>query len=182
MPQKRNPISSEIIMATSKMLRANASLGLGAMITDFELASEQWHLEWVAVSDAFVTAVGAFHQTNFALGGLVVKVDSMERDLYLTMGLIVGEAVMMALAPHTGRQKAHDMVYEACISAIEQNLSLIQDLKEPTALTSVFSEEQLAGLCDPSQYMGASQLMVDEMVKRSKLTLPRGDFHVNGYK
>lgn len=176
MPQKRNPISSEVILAASKMLRANASLGLDAMVTDFERASGPWHLEWVAVPDAFVTAVGALHQTNFALDGLVVKVDSMERNLHSTKGLIVGEAVMMALAPHIGRQKAHDEVYEACKSAIENNRSLLEVLTESTVMTSVFTSDQLAGLCDPTQYMGASQLMVDEMVKRSNLT-PRGDLH-----
>lgn len=59
MPQKRNPISSEVILAASKMLRANASLCLDAMITDFERASGPWHLEWAAVPESFVIAVGA---------------------------------------------------------------------------------------------------------------------------
>ncbi|KAJ5312022.1 Fumarate lyase [Penicillium antarcticum] len=39
MPQKRNHISSEVILATSKMLFANASLSLDAFITHFERAS-----------------------------------------------------------------------------------------------------------------------------------------------
>ncbi|KAJ5100060.1 hypothetical protein N7532_007061 [Penicillium argentinense] len=154
MPQKRNPISSEVILAASKMLRSSASLGLDVMITDFERASGPWHLEWVAVPDAFVAVVGALHQTNFALGGLVVKVDSMERNLRSTKGLIVGEAVMMALAPHIGRQKAHDEVHGDCKSAIEQNRSLLQVLEESPVLTGVFNKEQLTSLCDPSQYMG----------------------------
>ena len=175
MPQKRNPISSEVILAASKMLRANASLGLDAMITDFERASGPWHLEWVAVPESFVTAVGALHQTNFALDGLVVKVDSMERNLHSTKGLIVGEAVMMALAPHIGRQKAHDEVYEACKSAIEHDRTLLEVLRESAVLTSVLTDEKLVGLCDPTQYMGASQLMVDEMARRANLILPRGD-------
>ncbi|KAJ5510735.1 Fumarate lyase [Penicillium expansum] len=167
MPQKRNPISSEVILAASKMLRANASLGLDAMVTDFERASGPWHLEWVAIPDAFVTAVGALHQTNFALGGLVVKVDSMKRNLYSTKGLIVGEAVMMGLAPHLGRQGAHDLVYEACKCAIEQNRTLLEVLEETPSLTGIATPEQLAAFCDPLKYMGASQLMVDEMVRRA---------------
>lgn len=170
MPQKRNPISSEVILAASKMLRANASLGLDAVVTDFERASGPWHLEWVAVPDAFVTAVGALYQTNFALGGLVVKTDSMERNLLSTKGLIVGEAVMMALAPHIGRQKAHDEVYEACKSAIESDRSLLEVLRGSPVLTTIFTEEKLEGLCDPSRYLGASQLMVDEMTKRSRVS------------
>ncbi|CEL11312.1 Putative Adenylosuccinate lyase [Aspergillus calidoustus] len=164
MPQKRNPISSEVILAASKLLRSNASLGLDAMVTDFERASGPWHLEWVAIPEAFITAVGALHQTNFALGGLVVKVDSMSRNLHSTRGLIVGEAVMMGLAPVLGRQKAHDVVYEACKTAIEGNRSLLEVLQENSELSKTLPADQLASLCDPLQYLGASQRMVDAVV------------------
>ncbi|KAJ5746970.1 Fumarate lyase [Penicillium nucicola] len=167
MPQKRNPISSEVILAASKMLRVNASLGLDALITDFERASGPWHLEWVAVPDSFVTAVGALHQTNFVLRGLVVKTDSMKRNLHSTKGLIVGEAVMMDLAPCLGRQNAHDLVYEACKSAIENNRTLLDVLQGTPALDGIISSEKLANLCDPLQYMGASQMMVDQLVQRA---------------
>ncbi|KAL2842559.1 L-Aspartase-like protein [Aspergillus pseudoustus] len=164
MPQKRNPISSEVILAASKLLRSNASLGLDAMVTDFERASGPWHLEWVAIPEAFITAVGALHQTNFALGGLVVKVDSMSRNLHSTRGLIVGEAVMMGLAPVLGRQKAHDVVYEACKTAIEGNRSLLEVLQDNSDLRDTLPAQQLTNLCDPLQYLGASQRMVDLVV------------------
>ncbi|KAJ0413751.1 L-Aspartase-like protein [Aspergillus carlsbadensis] len=164
MPQKRNPISSEVILAASKLLRSNASLGLDAMVTDFERASGPWHLEWVAIPEAFITAVGALHQTNFALGGLVVKADSMSRNLHSTRGLIVGEAVMMGLAPVLGRQKAHDVVYEACKTAIEGNRSLLEVLQNNSELSYTLPADQLASLCDPLQYLGASQRMVDAVV------------------
>ncbi|KAL4801200.1 L-Aspartase-like protein, partial [Aspergillus unguis] len=164
MPQKRNPISSEVILAASKLLRSNASLGLDAMVTDFERASGPWHLEWVAIPEAFITAVGALHQTNFALGGLVVKEDSMSRNLHSTRGLIVGEAVMMGLAPVLGRNKAHDVVYEACKTAIEEDRSLLNVLQQNPDLTETLPIERLAALCDPLQYLGASQQMVDAVV------------------
>ncbi|EKV16650.1 3-carboxy-cis,cis-muconate cycloisomerase [Penicillium digitatum PHI26] len=128
--EKRNPISSEVILAASKMLRANASLGLDVMVTDYERASGPWHLEWVALPDAVVTAVGVLHRTDCALGGLGVNVDSMKRHLYSTQGLIVGEAVMMGQAPHLGQQGAHDLVYEACKCVIEQNRTLLEILPE----------------------------------------------------
>lgn len=94
MPQKRNPISSEVILAASKMLRANAGLALDAMVSDFERASGPWHLEWAVVGESFVLLCGALHQTNFALSGLVVHEIAMSENLASTKGLIVGEAVM----------------------------------------------------------------------------------------
>ncbi|KAK5046232.1 hypothetical protein LTR84_008375 [Exophiala bonariae] len=168
MPQKRNPISSEVVLATSKLLRANAGLGLDAMVADFERASGPWHLEWVAIPEAFVLCVGALHQMNFALSGLVVNVQNMHRNLYSTRGLIVGEAVMMGLAPVLGRQKAHDLVYEACKTAIENDRSLLDVLHDDASLVENLPKEKLASLCDPLNYLGASQIMVDRVLQEAK--------------
>lgn len=165
MPQKRNPISSEIVLAASKLLREKASLGLDAMVADFERQSGPWHLEWAAVPEAFVTAAGALHQANFALSGLVVNAAAMMRNLQSSRGLIVGEAVMMGLAPHIGRQPAHDAVYDACRTAIDTNRPLFDVLSEIDAITSKVSAVELKRLCDPTNYLGASQLQVDDVTR-----------------
>lgn len=179
MPQKRNPISSEVILAASKLLRANAGLGLDAMVVDFERASGPWHLEWVAVPDSFVLTVGALHQTTFALSGLVVNVDSMLNNLLSTKGLIVGEAVMMGLAPFLGRQAAHDVVYEACKESIEQKQPLLEVLLANPKVSANISTQLVSELCDPQRYLGASQLMVDRMTTECKgLKVSNG---INGY-
>ena len=166
MPQKRNPISSEVILAASKILRSNASLCLDAMITDFERASGPWHLEWVAVPESFVVAIGALGQADFALSGLVVNVDQMTRNLNSTRGLIVAEAVMMELANNTGRQKAHDIVYEACKETIEgpEERTLLEVLKQKASVTTVIPEEDLRRLCDPANYVGVAGRMVDDVL------------------
>lgn len=164
MPQKRNPISSEVILAASKILRSNASLVLDGMVSDFERASGPWHLEWVAVPESFVIAVGALHQADFALSGLVVNEDQMEKNLRSTQGLIVGEAVMMGLAPFLGRGNAHDVVYEACKEAIEGKSTLFDCLMTKKEVTSSLEESKLKALCDPVNYMGASTQMVDDVL------------------
>lgn len=167
MPQKRNPISSEVILAASKLLRANAGLVLDAMVVDFERASGPWHLEWVAVPETFVLAVGALHQTNFALSGLVVNTGAMMKNLLSTRGLIVGEAVMMGLAPFIGRQQAHDVVYESCKESIETEKPLFDVLRERRDVTEHVDKEKLGKLCDPVHYLGACQLMVDDILNAS---------------
>lgn len=166
MPQKRNPISSEVIAAASKILRSNAGLCLDAMITDFERATGPWHLEWVAVPESFVVTVGALAQADFVLSGLVVNVDSMTSNLDSTRGLIVAEAVMMELAMHTGRQKAHDTVYEACKETIErgEDATLLETLRSKTEVTIAIPDERLRELCGPSNYLGAAGLMVDNVL------------------
>ncbi|ORY05698.1 adenylosuccinate lyase [Clohesyomyces aquaticus] len=168
MPQKRNPISSEVILAASKILRSNAGLVLDGMVSDFERASGPWHLEWVAIPESFVIAVGALNQADFALSGLVVNPQKMLDNLYSTRGLIAAEAVMMGLAPHVGRQKAHDIVYEACRESIESDTSLLEALLSRSEITGKISKETLSSLCDAKNYLGSCGLMVDEVLAASK--------------
>jgi len=168
MPQKRNPISSEVVLAISKMLRANAGLALDAMVCDFERASGPWHLEWAVIPESFVLTCGALHQTNFCLAGLSVNEGAMLRNLASTRGLIVGEAVMMGLATSIGRRQAHDVVYDACRRSSESGRALVDILLETRALTDKVPEAEVRRLCDPTTYLGASGMMVDAVVARSQ--------------
>ena len=165
MPQKRNPISSEVVLAASKLLRANAGLALDGMVCDFERASGPWHLEWVCVPESFIYCSGALHQATFALGGLVVNVSAMASNLASTRGLIAAEAVMMGLAPYVGRQPAHDVVYEACRTSIETSQPLLDVLLANELVSSKISAEELAKLCDPLNYMGSATRMVDGVLQ-----------------
>ena len=72
MPQKRNPISCELMLAAAKAVRQHAGLMLDAMVQDFERATGPWHAEWIAIPESFVLTAGALHQAKFALGGLIV--------------------------------------------------------------------------------------------------------------
>ncbi len=151
MPQKRNPISCELILAAAKVLRQQAGLVLDAMVTDFERATGPWHVEWVAVPEAFGYAAGALHQSRFLLGGLIVDPGRMAKNLGMTHGLIVAEAVMMGLAPHTGRNEAHDLVYDACRVAIETDRPLLDVLLETPAVAMPARSRQAARPDRPRQ-------------------------------
>ncbi len=164
MPQKRNPISCELILAAAKALRQQAGLALDAMVSDFERATGPWHVEWIAVPEAFGYAAGALHQSAFMLGGLIVDPKRMAQNLGMTHGLIVAEAVMMWLAPHTGRNEAHDLVYDACRAAIEQNKPLADILLGMPEVAGPLGAERIRALTDPANYLGAAQAMVDRVL------------------
>jgi 3-carboxy-cis,cis-muconate cycloisomerase len=165
MPQKRNPISSEILVANAKAVRQHAGLMLDAMIQDFERATGPWHVEWMAVPESFILTAGSLAQAKFMLEGLVVDESRMRKNLDLTQGLIVAEAVMMGLAPHLGRQQAHDLVYDACRDALGQGRALFDILKSNQAVTAALSEKRLRELCDPANYLGTAPHMTDEIVR-----------------
>ena len=164
MPQKRNPISSELILACAKAVRQHAGLMLDALVQDFERATGPWHAEWIALPEAFILSGGALHQAKFMLDGLIVDEGRMRKNLDMTHGLIVAEAVMMGLAPHLGRNEAHDIVYDACRVVAEKGGRLADALAAVPAVSKHLDRKALEELTDPSNYLGAAREMVDRVV------------------
>ncbi len=164
MPQKRNPISSELMLAAAKGVRQQAGLMLDAMVQDFERATGPWHAEWMAIPESFVLTAGALHQAKFALGGLIVDEARMRENLGISRGLIVAEAAMMALAPHTGRQQAHDLVYAACRVVNERGGTLAEALTAMPEVTAHLDRAAIDRLTDPANYLGSAPEMVDRVL------------------
>lgn len=167
MPQKRNPISSELMLACAKGVRQQAGLMLDAMVQDLERATGPWHAEWIAIPESFILSAGALKQARFMLGGLIVDEAAMAKNLDMTNGLIVAEAVMMGLAPYIGRQDAHDVVYDACRIVNEQGGRLADVLNALPAIASRLQAELIEQLTDPTNYLGMAPQMVDRAVQQS---------------
>ncbi|TDN61690.1 adenylosuccinate lyase family protein [Paraburkholderia sp. BL10I2N1] len=169
MPQKRNPISSELMLAAAKAVRQHAGLMVDAMIQDFERATGPWHAEWIAIPESFILSAGALHQAKFALGGLIVDTDRMEHNLGISKGLIVTEAVMMGMAPFTGRQQAHDIVYDACRTVNEKGGTLADALAAMPEVSVHFDRASIDRMTDPANYLGLAPQMVDRAVELSSV-------------
>ncbi len=167
MPQKRNPISSELMLAAAKAVRQHAGLMVDAMVQDFERATGPWHTEWIALPESFIFTAGALHQAKFALGGLIVDTDKMRSNLGISRGLIVAEAVMMGLAPAIGRQQAHDIVYDACRTVNQHGGTLAEALAALPAVTAHFDRAAIDRLTDPANYLGLAPQMVDRALALS---------------
>jgi len=168
MPQKRNPISSELMLAASKAVRQHAGLMLDAMVQDFERATGPWHAEWMAIPESFVLAAGALHQAKFALAGLVVDEKRMAENLDISRGLIVAEAVMMGLAPDMGRQEAHDVVYDACRLANDKGMTLADALSADPRVSARIDRATIERLTSPKNYLGLAPDMVDRVLAASQ--------------
>ena len=162
MPQKRNPISCEVMIGAAKTVRHLAGLALDGAVQDFERATGPWQAEWVALPEAFLHTAGSVSQALFMLSGLEVDTQRMRQNLDSTHGLIVAEAVMMGLAPALGRNEAHDVVYAACRVALEQKRSLAEVLKAREDVTRWVSLAQIDAMCEPTNYLGCAAQMVDK--------------------
>lgn len=166
MPQKRNPISSELMFAAAKLLRDRAGSMLDALVQDFERATGPWHVEWATLPEAFLLVATSLTQAESLLTGLVVDPSRMRANLDLTGGLIVAERVMMALAPQLGRQQAHDVVYAACRTAIETGTTLSTQLLANDDLRARLGERAIRDLTDPTGYLGCAREMTRRVIDR----------------
>jgi 3-carboxy-cis,cis-muconate cycloisomerase len=160
MPQKRNPIASELLLASSKIVRQLHGGMLDALVQDHERATGQWHVEWHVLPEAFVVTAGALSHAREMLVGLQVREDAMRRNLDRTGGLIVSEAVMMGLAPHLGRGRAHDVVYECCRESLEKGASFVEALAAHPEIAAALERKQIEKLADPASYLGSAPEMV----------------------
>jgi len=117
MPQKTNPITSEVLVGLAGAATAGVSTGLIFMQAGHERAAGEWQLEWSALPAAFNNGGTALLLAIELIGGLVVHPDAMEKNLRATNGLVMAEGAMMQLASHLGRFDAHELVYDCCSEA-----------------------------------------------------------------
>ncbi len=164
MPQKRNPISSCYIHAAISVVRQHTAALLDAMVADHERSTGPWEIEWIVLPEAFCLLAGALKQSRFVLEGLEVDAERMRANLNMTHGLVVSEAVMMGLGRKIGREYAHDLVYNICREALRQQRPLLDLLVENGEISANMTRDQLAELCDPSNYLGQSGVMVDRVL------------------
>ena len=164
MPQKRNPIASEYILAASRTVHALVPVMLGAMAADHERATGPWQAELLALPQAFVLTHGALQHAGAIAEGMVIDAARMRRNLDLTGGLIVAEAVMMGLAPHIGRGEAHHVVKHACDIALAENIPLADALVREPSVASRLDRAAIERLTDPSHYLGSTNAFIDRVL------------------
>ncbi|MCH8567431.1 MAG: adenylosuccinate lyase family protein [Balneolales bacterium] len=166
MPQKRNPVSSPIIIAIGNRMREFVPSQLTAMIQDHERAVATQPLEWLIIPEAFVLASGSFNHSKFLLDGLTVNTENMRRNLDMGGGLLMAEAVMMGLAPMIGRGAAHELVNEVSAKAIENGTTLREALLLNEEIRKYLSEPEIDKLIDPANYTGVAAEMIDRVLEK----------------
>jgi 3-carboxy-cis,cis-muconate cycloisomerase len=173
MPQKRNPIASEYILAAARTVHALVPVMLGAMAADHERATGPWQAELLALPQTFVLTHGALLHAGAIAEGMVIDADRMRRNLDLTGGLIVAEAVMMGLAPHIGRGEAHHVVKHACDAALAESIPLAEALAREPAVAGRLDRAAIERLTDPAHYLGSADAFIDRVVQAAASVVGR---------
>ena len=172
MPQKRNPILCEAVTGIAQLVAQQVPTMLTAMKPEHERAMGEWHAEWDVIPHACQLTGAALNQSRRIFGGLIVYPEVMIQNLHRTDGQIVAEAVMMRLGEQIGRQRAHDLVYEACELSIEEGKSLYSILAGESEISRVITQEELRNLLEPTNYVGLAPFFVDQVIGHQNDNLP----------
>ena len=165
MPHKRNPMLSEAVVGMSKIGRSSVPLMLDLMVQEHERDMRAWQAEWEALPEICIVTGGALETLTAVMRGLEVSPERMLANLGATNGLIVSERAMMELAPRIGRERAHDLVYEASMAAFEEDRPLAEVLVASEAVRDgVASREELEALLDPATYTGLCAEFADRVL------------------
>lgn len=164
MPQKRNPIASEYILAAARAVQGLVPVMLGAMSQDHERATGPWQAEALVLPQAFVLTHGALLHARVIAEGLIVDAERMRANLDLTKGLIVAEAVMMGLAPKLGRGEAHHVVKKACDVVLAERVPLAAALERDPAVAVHLDRAGIERLIDPGAYLGSTDAFIERVL------------------
>ena len=162
MPQKRNPVASEVILAAA---RANASLLASmhqALIQEHERGTHGWQLEWLSLPQMVALTAAALTRALNLSEQLVVDEDRMRANVAASKGLMLGEAVAFALAAHMDRSEAKALVAEACRLALEQGRHLLEVVREHTDVPVDW-----ASVRDETAYLGAADEFVTRVLREA---------------
>ena len=162
MPHKRNPMTSESVVAISKMVRCNVPLAIEAMVGEFERDMRTWQTEWKFVGESFILLSGAIRSMNRVLQRLYINVGRMRSNVYMTKGLILSEAIMLKLGEKIGRQKAHDLVYKICMRAYEEDVPLQDALMQEPSILGELTPQEIEATMDPVSYVGLSSYFAEK--------------------
>ncbi|OBY75677.1 3-carboxy-cis,cis-muconate cycloisomerase [Acinetobacter gyllenbergii] len=168
MPHKRNPVAAASILAAANRVPALMASVYQSMLQEHERALGAWHAEWLAIPEIFQLCAGALERSCDVLEHLQVNAEAMQRNLECTQGLIMAEAVMMALAPKLGRMNAHHLVEQACQQAVAQQQHLKIVLSSMDEVNTHFNDQALDELFQPATYLGNIQAQIDAVLHAAK--------------
>jgi 3-carboxy-cis,cis-muconate cycloisomerase len=164
MPHKRNPVGAAVMIAAATRAPGLVATMFAAMPQEHERSLGLWHAEWETLPELCCLVSGSLQQALQVVPGLEVDAERMVQNLDLTRGLVMAEAVSIALAQRIGRDAAHHLIEQCCRSAVEQGAHLRQVLDAEQQVTAQLSGEELNRLLSPDHYLGQSLRWVQRAV------------------
>jgi 3-carboxy-cis,cis-muconate cycloisomerase len=164
MPHKRNPVAAATALAAATMAPGLAATIFAAQVGDHERSAGPWQAEWPTLPTLLLVTSGALAAIVDIAEGLEIDAARMRANLDATGGLIMAEAVTMALAEKIGKREAHHLVEAASKKAVAGKKHLRDVLTEDSKVAAYLTADKLIKLFEPMAYQGVSQALIDRLL------------------
>jgi 3-carboxy-cis,cis-muconate cycloisomerase len=173
MPHKRNPVACAQILTAATLAPGLVAGVLSGMVQEHERALGGWQAEWLALPQLFLLASGASAQLAETAKGLEVDTNRMRDNLEFTSGLIMAEALQMALGEKLGRVQAHDLLEAASKQAAAERRHLREVIAEIPQIADELQPARLNALFEPAAYLGSADEFIERALKSVDQALTR---------
>jgi 3-carboxy-cis,cis-muconate cycloisomerase len=165
MPQKSNPITSELILAAA---RKNASLLSAlhhAQVQEHERATHGWQVEWLTLPEMLMLTGGALKHAVYLAKNLQVDEAKMRENIHRANDVILAEAAVFALAQAMPRAQADELVKRACAVALSEGKPLVEVVKGLIGERVSVGAVDWRALAAPENYLGEVDKIIDRALK-----------------
>jgi len=164
LPQKRNPVLCEAVMAWSKKIRSNT-----AAFADTHMRESHditgFYMEDLIIPETCMLTGSMLNCMKLIFQGLDVKKDAMRRNLELSHGMIMNEALMFALSKKTGKkQTAHHILHTTAMESFEKGIPFDRYITGKAEIYDHLTKEEVQDLLKPENYLGLNDRCIDNIV------------------
>jgi 3-carboxy-cis,cis-muconate cycloisomerase len=164
MPHKLNPVASGSVVLLGRLLRTRAGSVLEYIHSEWEDDHRQGETAWAFPAEVCLLLGAQLVICKRLLSTLVVKPENMLRNLERSGGSVLSEAVMMALAPSMGRDRAHALVLQISRDALARKVAFRDAVAAHPQVRRRLSPRRLAAALDYGKSLGLSGYFVDQVL------------------
>jgi len=164
MPHKLNPVASGSVVLLGRLLRSRSTAILDYVHSEWEDDHRQGESVWSFGPEVCLLLGAQLVISRRLLRTLVVKPENMIRNLDRSGGVVLSEAVMMALAPKLGRDTAHALVLRVSRLALRSGRPFREVIAESPEVRAALTARRLERLLDYRNALGLAGHFVDEVV------------------
>lgn len=169
MPHKRNPIICERVSGLAKIMRSLVVPALENVPTWHERDLTQSSAERFIIPEACILTDYMLVLMTNVLKNLWVDKERMQRNMELTQGRTMSEAVMIALTRKgMDRQKAHELIRRLAMKSGVEKQPFKETLLKDKTVRETLSEKEIDEALNPRNYLGTTTKQIELAVKRTK--------------
>jgi 3-carboxy-cis,cis-muconate cycloisomerase len=168
MPQKSNPITSELILAAARTNASLLSALHNAQIQEHERATHGWQVEWLTLPQMIMLTGGALKHAAYLAKNLQVDAAAMRANIERANDVVLAETAVFALAKAMPRAQAEELVKKACGTAVGENRPLIDVVKELAGDFIKPGSVDWQALAKPENYLGMTEKFIDQVLKSAE--------------